>query len=233
MIKLPTKKSKPQFSMEKLSMILYGAPKIGKSTFCSYADDALFIATEPGLNHLETANVFVNSWREFLEVMAALATEKHGFKIIIIDTLDKLCDFCELDICEKAKVQTIGDLGFGKGYTLYKNELKRVFIKVFALNMGVILTSHSQLIDVDTQTGRQTKWMPTFEKRAREIIMPMVDIIGFAQNVVSLNQNGERVESRVLQTKTSSIWEAGDRTGRLPETMPFDYKLFEKAIKGE
>ena len=93
MITLPTQKSKPQFSMSNLSMLLYGAPKIGKSTFCSRAEDALFIATEPGLNHLETYNVRVNSWREFLEVMALIAKGNHPFKTIVIDTVDKLCDF--------------------------------------------------------------------------------------------------------------------------------------------
>lgn len=214
-------------------MLLYGAPKIGKSTFCSRAEDALFIATEPGLNHLETANVRVNSWREFLEVMSLLQKGDHNFKILIIDTIDKLCDFCDIHICDISKIQTLGDLGFGKGYTLYKNEMKRVFVKVFALNMGVILTSHAQLIEVDTPTGRQTKWMPTFERRAQEIITPMVDIIGFAQNTISINQKGERVEERVLQTKTSSLWEAGDRTGMLPDTMPFKYAIFERELKKE
>lgn len=232
MIELPKTKTKPQFTMTKLSMLLYGAPKIGKSTFCSRAEDALFVATEPGLNHLEVASVQVNTWREFLETMALLAKGGHGFKILVIDTIDKLCDFCDIEICDNAKVQTLGDMGFGKGYKIYQNELKRVFQKVFALDMGVILTSHAQLIEVDTPTGRQTKWMPTFEKRAREILMPMVDIIGFAQNVVSLNAKGERVETRVMQTKTSSLWEAGDRTGRLPETMPFAYQAFDKALTG-
>ncbi len=230
MIELPKGKTKPQFTMSKLSMLLYGAPKIGKSTFCSRAEDALFIATEPGLNHLEVASVQVNSWREFLEAMALLANGDHGFKILVIDTIDKLCDFCDIEVCDNAKIQTLGDMGFGKGYTIYKNELKRVFTKVFALNMGVILTSHAQIIEVDTPAGRQTKWMPTFEKRAREILMPMVDIIGFAQNIVDINDKGERVEKRVMQTKTSSLWEAGDRTGRLPETLPFSYQAFEKAL---
>lgn len=230
MIELPKTKTKPQFTMSKLSMLLYGAPKIGKSTFCSRAQDALFVATEPGLNHLEVASVQVNTWREFLETMALLAKGGHSFKILVIDTIDKLCDFCDLEICDNAKVRTLGDMDFGKGYVVYKNELKRVFQKVFALDMGVILTSHAQLIEVDTPIGRQTKWMPTFEKRAREILMPMVDIIGFAQNVVSLNSAGVRVETRVLQTKTSSLWEAGDRTGRLPESLPFAYQAFEQAL---
>lgn len=230
MITLPTQKSKPQFSMSNLSMLLYGAPKIGKSTFCSRAEDALFIATEPGLNHLETYNVRVNSWREFLEAMALIAKGNHPFKTIVIDTVDKLCDFCEQELCTQNNVASLSDFAFGKGYALYKTEMSRVFQKVFALNMGVILTSHTQLTDVDTPQGRITRWTPTFPKRIQDVIIPMVDIIGFAQNVVSLNENGERVEERVLQTKTSSLWEAGDRTGRLPETIPFKYAIFEREL---
>lgn len=230
MITLPTQKSKPQFSMSNLSMLLYGAPKIGKSTFCSRAEDALFIATEPGLNHLETYNIRVNSWREFLEAMALIAKGNHPFKTIVIDTVDKLCDFCEQELCAQNNVVSLSDFAFGKGYALYKTEMSRVFQKVFALNMGVILTSHTQLTDVDTPQGRITRWTPTFPKRIQDVIIPMVDIIGFAQNVVSLNEKGERVEERVLQTKTSSLWEAGDRTGRLPETIPFKYAIFEREL---
>ena len=230
MITLPTKKSKPQFSMNNLSMLLYGAPKIGKSTFCSRAEDALFIATEPGLNHLETYNIRVNSWREFLEAMALIAKGNHPFKTIVIDTVDKLCDFCEQELCAQNNVVSLSDFVFGKGYALYKTEMSRVFQKIFALNMGVILTSHTQLTEVDTPQGRITRWTPTFPKRIQDVIIPMVDIIGFAQNVVSLNEKGERVEERVLQTKTSSLWEAGDRTGRLPETIPFKYAIFEREL---
>ena len=230
MITLPTQKSKPQFSMSNLSMLLYGAPKIGKSTFCSRAEDALFIATEPGLNHLETYNIRVNSWREFLEAMALIAKGNHPFKTIVIDTVDKLCDFCEQELCAQNNVVSLSDFAFGKGYALYKTEMSRVFQKIFALNMGVILTSHTQLTEVDTPQGRITRWTPTFPKRIQDVIIPMVDIIGFAQNVVSLNENGERVEERVLQTKTSSLWEAGDRTGRLPETIPFKYAIFEREL---
>lgn len=230
MISLPTKKSKPQFSMNNLSMLLYGAPKIGKSTFCSRAEDALFIATEPGLNHLETYNIRVNSWREFLEAMALIANGNHPFKTIVIDTVDRLCDLCEQEICTQNNVVSLCDFAFGKGYALYKAEMSRVFQKIFALNVGVILTSHTQLTEVDTPRGRIMRWTPTFPKKIQDVIIPMVDIIGFAQNVVSVNEKGERVEERVLQTKTSSLWEAGDRTGRLPETIPFKYAIFEREL---
>lgn len=33
-------------------MLIYGPTKIGKSTWCSYAENALFLSTEPGLNRI-------------------------------------------------------------------------------------------------------------------------------------------------------------------------------------
>lgn len=229
MITLPTQKQKPANSLHKLSMLLYGAPKIGKSTFCSRIDDALFIATEPGLNYLETYNVRVNSWLEFLEVMAALKREQHNFKVIIIDTIDRLCDFCDSYICEQAKAQTIGDVGgYGKGYALFKTEMNRVFQKIYAMDLGVVITSHTVLAEIPTPSGKQIQYQPSVQKRIQDIIIPLVDIIGFAHSVMSLNKEGDCVETRMLETSETASWVAGDRTGRLPATMPFSFHVFKK-----
>lgn len=92
--------------------------------------------------------------------------------------------------------------------------------------MGVILTSHSQLSDVDTPQGRQTKWIPTIPRRVQDVILPLVDIIGFAEKVVALNDSGERTETRVLHAEPSALWDAGDRTGRLPPAIPFKFAVF-------
>lgn len=229
MIKLPTEKQKPSCSLNKLSMLLYGAPKIGKSTFCSRIDKALFIATEPGLNYLETYNVRVNTWMEFLEVMAALKREQHPFEVIIIDTIDRLCDFCDSYICEQAKAQTIGDVGgYGKGYALFKAEMNRVFQKIYAMNLGVVITSHVVLGEVPTTSGKQSQYQPSVQKRIQDIIIPLVDIIGFAHSIVNIDKEGNCVETRVLETSETTSWIAGDRTGRLPPTMPFSFHVFKK-----
>jgi len=50
---LPTKKTPPKQDLAGLTVLVYGPSKIGKSTWCSQADGALFLATEPGLNALE------------------------------------------------------------------------------------------------------------------------------------------------------------------------------------
>lgn len=229
MITLPKEKTKPSCSLSKLSMLLYGAPKIGKSTFCSRIDNALFIATEPGLNYLETYNVRVNTWMEFLEVMAALKRESHSFEVIVIDTIDRLCDFCDTYICEQAKVQTISDVGgYGKGYALFKTEMNRVFQKIFAMNLGVVITSHTVMAEVPTPAGKQIQYQPSVQKRIQDIIIPLVDIIGFAHSVSGINKDGECVETRVLETAETTSWVAGDRTGRLPSSLPFNFHVFKK-----
>ena len=46
---LPKTKSKPKHTLSDLTALVYGPSKIGKSTWCSKADDALFLATEPGI----------------------------------------------------------------------------------------------------------------------------------------------------------------------------------------
>lgn len=229
MISLPKEKTKPSCSLSKLSMLIYGAPKIGKSTFCSRIDKALFIATEPGLNYLETYNVRVNTWLEFLEVMAALKREEHQFEVIVIDTIDRLCDFCDTYICEQAKVQTISDVGgYGKGYALFKTEMNRVFQKIFAMNLGVVITSHTVMAEVPTPAGKQIQYQPSVQKRIQDIIIPLVDIIGFAHSISAINKDGECVETRVLETAETTSWVAGDRTGRLPSTLPFNFHVFKK-----
>jgi hypothetical protein len=49
---LPTAKTQAKPALADMTVLVYGQTKIGKSTFCSQADGALFLATEPGLNAL-------------------------------------------------------------------------------------------------------------------------------------------------------------------------------------
>ena len=54
---LPTAKTPPKRSLSDVSILLYGPSKIGKSTFASQAPDAIFLATEPGLNALDHSKI--------------------------------------------------------------------------------------------------------------------------------------------------------------------------------
>ena len=58
------------------TLLAYGVPKCGKSTFASNFDEVLYIATEPGTKHLDLKYkpALVNNWKSFLTVCKELAT---------------------------------------------------------------------------------------------------------------------------------------------------------------
>jgi hypothetical protein len=60
----------------------------------------------------------------------------------------------------------------------------------------------------------------------------LVDIILYGDSVSRKDAAGNLVVDRVLRTKPHPTYEAGDRTGRLPEMLPLDYSAFNSAFSG-
>ena len=54
---LPTQRTKPITDLDKQTILLYSAPKLGKSTFASRFPEAIFFECEPGLTHIEVFKV--------------------------------------------------------------------------------------------------------------------------------------------------------------------------------
>lgn len=227
---LPTTKTPPKQNLSDLTVLCYGASKFGKSTFCAQAEDALFLATEPGLNALEVFQTPISCWDEMLAACSDIAAGNHPFKTIILDTVDNAYRMCAEHMCRKAKVEHESDLGYGKGYALINNEFQRVLTKLAFMPYGFFLVSHAQEKEVDTRTGKYTKIVPTLPDKARKIVLGLVDLILYADLDVVQGADGKATYKRVLRTKPSQHYEAGDRTGRLPATIDFDYGKFIEAF---
>lgn len=227
---LPKTKTKPKNNLADLTALLYGASKIGKSTWCSQAENALFLATEPGLNALEVFETPITCWDDLLSACAEIAEGKHDFKTIIVDTVDNAYRMCSEYICKKFKIEHESDLGYGKGYALINNEFQRVLNKLAFLPYGLILISHSQELEIETRIGKHTKIVPTLPEKARKLVTGLVDLILYCDLEPQPGENGKPVYQRVIRTKPSPNYEAGDRTGRLPELLSLDFPSFLKAF---
>jgi len=221
---LPTEKTAVKNSLAALTVLVYGQSKIGKSSFCAQAENALFLATEPGLNALEVYQIPIASWRELLTALAEIKAGDHAYKTIILDTVDNGYRMCSEYICAKNGVEHEADLPYGKGWALVNAEFHRVITRIAFLPCGFYMISHSQEIEVDTRTGKYTKSVPTLPDKARRLVLGMVDMILFCDLTA---ENG-----RVVRTKPDRHYEAGDRTGRLPETIDLDYAAFLAAFNG-
>lgn len=229
-VTLPTQRAKPITDLGKQTILLYSAPKLGKSTFASRFPEAIFFECEPGLSHLEVFKVSTYTWDDFLAACKLVAQGDHSFKTIVIDTADNAFKFCSEHVCGKHNIEYEGDMGHGKGWALVKNEWHRVLTRLASLPYGLILISHAHDKTIETRTGEYTKTQPSLPDRARNVVLGLVDMILYCDAVPRKDAAGNMIIDRVMRTKPHPTYEAGDRTGRLPDPLPLDYDAFVKAF---
>lgn len=226
---IPTSKSKPKEMFEEFLTLIYGAPKVGKSTFCSGLDSPLFLDTESGLNSLDVYKINIDSWETFKEAYKELKAQKGKlpFKTLVIDTIDNLWQMCSDYICKQNKITHESELEWGKGYAMIKREFNVALAAYRQLGLGMIYTSHAEMREIATRVGKYSKAEPTMAKRCADAILPSVDFILYVES----QDQGDGTEKRVIHTKPSKYWNAGDRLGVLPEEIELDAKAFMKAFK--
>ncbi len=227
---LPTTRSKPSVDLSTKTTLIYGPPKIGKSTFASRFPSALFFECEPGLNELEVFKMPTYTWPDFLAACKLIAAGNHDFKTIVIDTADNAFKYCSEFVCGKHNIEYEGDLGHGKGWALVKNEWHRVLTRLASLPYGLVLISHAVDKTIETRTGEYTKTQPSLPDRARHVVLGLVDMIFFCDTATRKDADGNTIVDRIIRTKPHPTYEAGDRTGRLPESLPLNFDAFAKAF---
>lgn len=223
---LPTEKTLPTQNLADLSILIYGAWKSGKSRWCAEGEQVLFLRTEPGLKLLARYEAPIHRWEDLLEAARELAEGNHGFRTVVIDTVDNAYGMCTEYICQRHGVQHESELDFGKGYSFVNKEFMRVLTKLGQLPYGLFLVSHAQDKEIETRTGKVTKSFPTLPDKVSKRVLGFVDLILFCD----VETDG-KTQRRVIRTKPSSTYEAGDRTGRLPATLDFDFASFAAAFE--
>lgn len=231
-VTLPTELTKLSKDLSTKTTLIYGPPKIGKSTFASRFPDALFLECEPGLNELEVYKIPTYTWEDFLAACSLIAAGEHTFKTIIVDTADNAFKMCSDAICAKHGVEYEGDLSHGKGWAFVKNEWHRVLTRLASLPYGLVLISHALDKRIETRTGEYTKTQPSLPDRARHVVLGLVDMILFCDTLSHKDDRGQVTIQRVIRTKPHPTYEAGDRTGRLADTLPLDYAAFAQCFDG-
>jgi len=227
---LPTKKTKPNTNLSSKTVLLYGMPKIGKSTIASHFPGAMFFECEPGLSELEVYKLPTHNWSDFLDACSLVANGEHAFKTIVVDTVDNAFKFCSEHVCHKHNIEYEGDLPHGKGWAFVKNEWHRVLTRLASLPYGLVLISHAMDKTIQIRTGEYTKTMPSLPDRARGVVLGLVDMVLFCDTESRKTDAGQLQVHRVIRSKPHPTYEAGDRTGRLPEVLPLNFAAFEKAF---
>ena len=208
-------------------LLLAGAPKIGKTEFCTMAPDALVLAFEIGTNARPGAMIQkIDTWSTFKLVLRQLEKPeaKAKFSTICIDTVAIAYDLCEQFICAQNGVQKIGDIPYGGGYAALSKEFDSALRKITMMGYGLIMTCH--LKESSDENGEITGYKPDLNNRCLKIVNGLVDIIG----VITQTQDEQGESHRWIQTRSTPTIVAGSRYKYLAPRIPFGYNEFLEAL---
>ena len=207
-MQLPTERTPASRKSPRL-LTLFGQSKVGKTTTLATLDNCLIIDTEQGTDMVDAMKVQANNLQDVMATLKALRESETQYDYIAIDTIDNIVHWMEEFVCKSEGVKTIGDLEFGKGYAMVRDNVMKIIAQLKPLaKKGLILIGHRKktLIANDTDIKVNTSSLDLSGK-LKNFIMADSDAIGY----VFRNAEGELKVSFMADDET----EAGARCEHL------------------
>ena len=220
------KEKRKAVSINPGTLLLYGAPKVGKTTMLSVLDDCLIIDTEKGGRMLEGYIQEVNSRDELIKTLLEIKDSKDvKYKYIAIDTIDKVAEWAERRVCEEENVTSIADLAFGKGYGLVREKVSKTVSAFKEVAEHLIIIGHRKVAYAVTE-GNPIVIPESLDLtgKLKNIIMSTCDAIGYVY------RNDK--EELMVSFKANDAIEAGSRCLHLKgKNVKFQWKNIYKEKK--
>lgn len=215
------KEKRKAISINPQLLLMYGAPKVGKSTMLSQLDDCLIVDTERGANMLEGYIASVNNREELLELLIQLKESKDvKYKYIALDTIDKIAEWAEQRVCEEEGVRALADLAFGKGYGLMREKVSKTIEAFLGVTEHLIIVGHRKPAYAVTE-GNPIVIPESLDMtgKLKNIIMSRCDAIGYvfrdedklkvsfqANEAIEAGSRCEHLKGKVIDFKWNQIY---------------------------
>jgi len=220
--------------------IIYGGPGVGKTTFAALAPGHFFIDVENGANwvrdpatgkRIDVAKTpYLETWEGIEQWLESFEKDDHGYKILVVDTLDWLVRRLEEHVTGVSKGQyantlTGGKFAFGVGKRTLKNYIYRSVLpsldRVVERGIAVILLAHTARDEFVSEDGaKRQKACPDIED-CISVFSEWVDFLCLARKT----EAGERY----MITEDTDYALAKNRYG-LPSKIEFKWSTFADAV---
>jgi hypothetical protein len=210
-------------------VLIYGAPKVGKTSFAAKFKKNLLCAFEMGYNAIDGIYAQpISKWSDFKLLLRQLEqpAAKEKFDTITIDTASIAYDLCEQFVCAQNGVQKINEIPWGQGYTQVKSEFEACLRKITMLGYGLILIAHQEIRKETIDNNDIEFFSPALNKRCYEICNRLVDVIGY----IAIEWDNEGNSERYLYTRQTPRVVAGSRYKYLAPKIKFGYQELVDAI---
>jgi len=222
-------------------ILLVGVEGIGKTTFGACAPSPIFLPTEDGVSHLDVqAFPIPKSYEDALGAVDTLTTNDHGFKTLVIDTLDALEPLIAAAVCKRNQWESPETPGYGKGWVAVTAEWRTFLLALDRLRaakgMEIILLAHSTLRTVTNPSGPDySRYEGKLNKGALALVKEWTDVNLFAIHEETVSKIKGEMKSkvttsgrRVIHTERGAAWDAKNRHN-LPPTLALDYSEYAAA----
>ncbi|WWT40429.1 hypothetical protein [Staphylococcus phage PT94] len=249
--------SKVPTDAKSYSMLVYSAPKQGKTSFVHelYGEKVVMLATERRHSHLPNVHVInIDSYPEYLKVMKLLKDDrlKEKYSAICIDTVGRMEDYIRTYVLSKLGIDDLSDLPYGAAYGEYNKELENALKLIEHSGYVPIFIAHSKTevkkvllekasdsekdidgaqIVKDKSDGKQyveyNKQVPDVREKFYNMINRIVDNVLFLDS--SVDSNGK--EQRHIFYRDTPHHVAGASFKHMPEYTELSAKAYEDAME--
>jgi hypothetical protein len=232
---------KPKRSTKPPRIIFYAVPGFGKTTFASQAPSPIFLQCEDGTGELElSATPLLKDFDDLMEAIGFLAEEKHDFKTVVLDTADACEKIIHKEVVRRHSestkpIQSIEDVGYGKGYTKAAEIWREVINALEYLReekgMTPIILAHSQ-IKAFTPPDQDAfdRYRFNLHDKSADLLLGWADIVLFGNYKLHTKTSGEGFnkqtkgiggDQRAIYTEERAAHWGKNRYG-LPYEIPFE-----------
>ena len=191
------------------NMVIYGPPKIGKTTALSQLDNCLIIDLEEGSDMVEALKIKANNLGELAEIGKKIMQNKKPYKYVAIDTVTKLEEWCEVEGKKIYKDTPMGknfdkdnkgisvlSLPNGAGYLYLRIAFKRWIDRLNKLADHVILVGHLKDKMLDKKGKEVSSKDLDLTGKIKQITCANADAIGYIyreddKTMISFNSQGD------------------------------------------
>jgi Cdc6-like AAA superfamily ATPase len=190
-MELPKTKVKASRKSPK-NLVIYGPPKIGKTTVLSQLENCLIIDLEDGSDMVDALKIKANSLAELSEIGKTILADGKPYKYIAVDTVTQLEVWCETEGKAMYKQTPMGknfdpkntglsilSLPNGAGYLYLRLAYKKWFDRLNKLADHVILVGHLKDKMIDKK-GKEVRSVDLdLTGKLRSITCANADAIGY------------------------------------------------------